>query len=74
MTREELEQARREIDEHGTTRIYGYKHAFCSLNDCCENCDKHIRFWCKIIHKIEDIQTKRILKICNSTRRASKDK
>jgi len=65
ITRKELEQARREIDEHGTIRIYGYKHAFCSLNDCCENCDKHIRFWCKVMHKIEDIQTGRILKICN---------
>lgn len=64
MTREELEQARREIDEHGVTRIYGYKRAFCSLNDCCENCDKHIRFWCKVTRKIEKIQEKRILKIC----------
>ena len=64
MTREELEQARREIDEHGTTRIYGYNHAFCRLNDCCANCDKHIRFWCNVICKIAKIQEKRILKIC----------
>lgn len=64
MTREELEQARREIDEHGVTRIYGYRHAFCGLVNCCDNCDKRIRFWCKVCRRIEKIQEKRILKIC----------
>lgn len=59
MTREELEQAR-----HIGNRIYGYKHSYCELNDCCEKCDKRVRFGCKMIKKIEDIQTKRILKIC----------
>lgn len=67
MTREELEEGRRERDENlHVVRIYGYKRSYCSLIGCCEECDKRIRFGCKIIHKIEDIQTKRILKICSS--------
>ena len=58
-TREELEAGR-----HIGYCTYGYKKSFCELNDCCENCDKVIRFWCKVIVWIEKIQIKRILKIC----------
>ncbi len=64
MTREELEQARHEIDALGVMRIYGYKHAYCRYINCCDNCDKYIRFWCKLICKIGKIQEKHILKIC----------
>lgn len=59
ITRKQLEEAR-----HEQYCIYGYKHAYCKLNSCCENCDKRVRFGCKLINKIEDLQTKRILKIC----------
>ncbi len=58
-TREELEEGR-----HIGFRFYGYKKSFCELNDCCEECDKVIRFWCRVIQKIEKIQEKRILRIC----------
>ena len=59
ITRKQLEEAR-----HEQYRIYGYKHAYCELNSCCDGCDKRVRFGCKLINKIEDLQTKRILKIC----------
>lgn len=59
MTREQLEQGR-----HIGHRIYGYFRSFCSQNDCCENCDIFVRFGCKVKRKIEDMQTKRVLKIC----------
>ena len=58
-TREELEQGRRK-----EARIYGYFWSFCNLNPCCEDCDRLVRFGCKVKRKIEDIQIKRILRIC----------
>ena len=61
MTREELNQGRHEYNTH---RVYGYKHSYCKLTDSCEKCDKYIRLGRKVINKIEDMQTKRILKIC----------
>ena len=39
ITREQLEESRKR-----GIRIYGYKKAFCDLNDCCEVCDKKVRF------------------------------
>lgn len=57
--RQQLEEAR-----HMGYKYVGYKTAFCELNDCCENCDPVVYFWCMIIRKIEDIQIKRIRKIC----------
>ena len=38
--------------------------AFCNLVGSCEECDKKIRFWCKVRCKIQDHQTMRIIKIC----------
>ena len=49
---------------HEGYRVYGYKHSYCKLQNSCEECDKKIRFLCIVIRKIEDVQTKRILKIC----------
>lgn len=66
MTREELEWGRKETDDKGVTRIYDYKHSYCKQTDCCERCDKQVRFWCKVIVKIERLQKRRILKICKS--------
>lgn len=58
-TREQLEEAR-----HHGFRIYGYFTTFCVLNSSCKECDKIIRFGCTIKRKIEELQTKRILRIC----------
>lgn len=59
MTREELEQGR-----YRGYRTYGYFWSFCEQNICCEDCDKLVRIGCVLKRKIEDVQTKRILKIC----------
>lgn len=59
ITRKQLEIAR-----HQGCGVYGYKKAFCDLHDCCEECDKKVRFICKLIAKMEKLQDKRILKIC----------
>ena len=59
ITREQLEESRRR-----EYKVYGYKKAFCDLNDCCEHCDGIIRCLCVVIRRIENIQSKRILKIC----------
>jgi len=58
-TRQELEDGRHTYD-----KTYGYFWSFCELNNCCENCDKIIRFGCRVKCLIEKMQTKRILKIC----------
>lgn len=59
ITRQRLDELRRQ-----GYKVYGYKKAFCDGHDCCEYCDKVVRFGCKIINKIEALQTKRILAIC----------
>lgn len=59
ITRKQLNDAR-----HRKYEVIGYKEAFCFLNDCCEHCDKVIRFGCGVIKAIGRLQTKRILKIC----------
>ena len=58
-TRKQLEEAR-----YFGFRTYGHFTAFCNLNRSCEECDRIIRFGCKVKNKIEDLQTKRILRIC----------
>lgn len=60
-TREQLEEAR-----HVGFRTYGYLTAFCNLNRSCEECDRIIRFGCKVQNKIGDLQIKRIIRICKS--------
>ena len=62
MNRTLLEESR-----HRGSRVYGYKKAYCDLNSCCEHCDVKVRRLCKIIRWIEDIQIRRILKVCNSS-------
>jgi len=59
MTREQLEEGR-----HKDNRTYGYLWSFCDQTRSCEECDRVVRLGCKIQRKIEDIQTKRILRIC----------
>ena len=60
-TREQLEEGR-----HYGPRIYGYFWSFCELNRSCEECDKTIRIGRVMKRKIEELQTKRILRICKS--------
>ena len=59
MNLKELEKGRQE-----GYRKYGYFHSYCKLTRSCEVCDKYVRFGCKVKRLIEDIQTKRILRIC----------
>ncbi len=66
MTREQLEQGRHRYDPH---RIYGYFYSYCNQMGSCEVCkekDKKIWRLCVKKRKLEDRQTKRILKICKS--------
>lgn len=58
-SKEQLEEAR-----HSGYRTYGYFWAFCKLNRSCETCDRRTRFWCEVKRKIEEHQTKRIMRIC----------
>ena len=60
-TRDQLKGAR-----HVGFRTYGYITAFCNLNRSCEECDRIIRFGCRVKSKIEELQTKRIFRICKS--------
>lgn len=69
ITREELEESR-----YRGCRVYGYKKAFCDLNDCCEHCDGIVRSLCVVRRWIEGIQTKRILKICKPSETAQAGK
>lgn len=64
MNRQELEDAR-----HIGHRTYGYKIAYCTHIPCCNDCDKVVALGCKIMRKIEDLQTKRILWICKTAER-----
>ncbi len=59
MDRQTLENGR-----HVGFRTYGYKKSYCDQTPSCEDCDKFIRFGCKVICKIEKLQTSRILRIC----------
>lgn len=45
--------------------VYDYFDSYCNYMYCCEECNHKIRFWCKIIDKIRDIQKKHILKYVN---------
>ena len=58
-TKEQLEEGR-----HYGFRTYDYFWSFCELNRSCEECDKIIRVGCIVKRKIEDLQTKRILRLC----------
>lgn len=41
----------------------GLFYKYCHLISCCEDCNKKIRFWCKVKRKIENRQIKLIKKI-----------
>ena len=62
MNKKQLEAYR-----HRSDGVYGYKNAYCFGTDCCERCDKRVRFWCKVIVRIGHLQERRILKICKDS-------
>lgn len=65
MKSEELKVTKQMLydSRHHKNGIYGIKKGYCDLHDCCEVCNSKVRFWCKVISKIEDWQTKIINKI-----------
>lgn len=38
---------------------------YCWFNSCCENCNKNVRFWCKIKDRLIKHQEKIITKLLN---------
>ena len=58
-TMEQLKEA-----SHIGFHVYRDFAAFCNLTRTCEECDRTIRFGCTVKRKIEEFQTKRILRIC----------
>ena len=69
ITREQLEDLR-----HQGYRLYGYKKAFAMGIAAAKKCDKVVRIGCRLISKIEDLQTKRILQICQDCTNKVEDK
>ncbi len=59
-TMEEVNKSR-----HQGYSVYGIKKGYCDLQNCCEHCNKRVRFWCKVISVIEEHQAKIIKKICS---------
>lgn len=57
---EELKVTKQMLNEsrHRDHRVYGIKKGYCDLHDCCEICNPKVRFWCKVIARIENLQTK----------------
>ena len=47
---------------HQDYHVYGVKKGYCDLHNCCEICNSKVRFWCEVIARIEDLQTKIIKK------------
>lgn len=47
----------------------GLFYKYCHLVSCCEDCNKKIRFWCKVKRKIESHQNKLIEKILRKRKR-----
>lgn len=58
VTKEMINESR-----HQGYSVYGIKKGYCDLHSCCEVCNKKVRFWCKVISFIEDLQIKIIKKI-----------
>lgn len=47
------------------TNFFGHRlfYRYCNLNSCCEECNKKIRFWCKVKDHLVDHQEKIIAKL-----------
>ncbi len=61
----EMNVTKQMVDEsrHQGYHTYGIKKGYCDLHDCCDICNARVRFWCKLINCIEDIQTKIIKRL-----------
>lgn len=46
--------------ERGGRRLFD---VYCSLNGCCEECNKKVRFWCKVKERIILLQEKIIKRL-----------
>lgn len=57
---------RKQLEEGRTLgcRTYDYFWSFCNFQRSCDDCNKIIRFGCKVKGKIEVLQEKMILRIC----------
>lgn len=58
MNLDELFQARFE-----DYKVYGWFYAYCKLTSSCDVCDRFVRLGCKAKKRIENMQTKRILRV-----------
>ena len=65
MKREELKVTKQMLydSRHQGYKVYGVKKGYCDLHCSCETCNPKVKFWCKTIVKIEDLQAKIITKI-----------
>ncbi len=63
----ELKVTKQMVEEsrHQGYSFYGTFKGYCDLHNCCEVCNKKVRFWCKVKVKIEKLQTKIIEKLIN---------
>ncbi len=61
----ELKVTKQMIEEsrHRGYSVYGTFKGYCDLHECCDNCNKRIRFLCKAKVAIEKMQTNIINKI-----------
>lgn len=65
MKQKELNVTKQMLNDsrHQGYSVYGIKKGYCDLHDCCEICNSKVRFWCKVIARIEGLQTKIINKL-----------
>lgn len=65
MKHKELKVTKQMLNDsrHQGYSVYGIKKGYCDLHDCCEICNPRVRFWCEVIKKIEDRQTKIIKRL-----------
>lgn len=47
--------------------VYGTFQTYCNEHSCCDDCDRKVRFLCKVKNRIEELQSKII-----KTRRETK--
>ena len=58
VTKEMINEMRRQCYS-----VHGIKKGYCNLHSSCEVCNRKVRFWCKVISYIEDLQIKIIKKL-----------
>lgn len=61
-------------DIESLDKITGLFKRYCFSNSCCENCNKKVRFWCKIKDRIREHQEKIITKLLDNRAKESDTK